>query len=342
MRRPVLTELVTLKSPGEFRAAALARDGRAWRAFSLRFRGQHQVLLGQTFTAHVRSLSPAQGGAFVELNDGNAAFLSFSSRSPVREGQAIKVEVVAEARADKLAKVKLTDQGLAEFDAFAAWKMSLPVSQPLPEREDRERVTAAFQDAEMETVGLPNGGRLHIQPTRALIALDIDTAGRETRGSAGARALSINRDAAFEAARQIALRNLGGAVILDCVAPLNRLSGDQVRVQFVQAFQAVSSRSVEVLAPSRFGLMEAAIKWGARPIHDRVETAESLLLKQLGDVSREAVHTPAALYEIQLDADQFDIYQKHKTILDEDLKSMFGGRVALVKSPDKTNKVVRR
>lgn len=342
MSLPELTELVTLKSPGAFRAAALDAEDRAWRLFTLRFQGEADALLGRRYHALIRSLSKAQGGAFVELENKVAGFLPIRGDALVKEGERICVEIVAEARTDKLARVRLSEQGPGDFDAFSAWKASLPVTAPLPECEDRERLTDAFQDAALDSVTLPGGGRLHLEQTRALVALDIDTAGREMRGSAGARALSVNRDAAFEAARQIALRNLGGAIVVDCLAPMNRAAGEKVRSAFEQVFRAVSRRCIDVLAPSRFGLMEAAIAWAERPVNDLAGTVESDLLRSLDEASREAAHQPAKLFDVCLSPAAFQVYQDHRTVLDADLKSMFGGRVQVSKGAEEVSKVVRK
>ena len=56
---------------------------------------------------------------------------------------------------------------------------------------------------------LPGGGVLHIQTTRALTALDVDSAG------AGDGLARFNEAALPEIARQIRLRNLSGAILLD-------------------------------------------------------------------------------------------------------------------------------
>ncbi len=59
-------------------------------------------------------------------------------------------------------------------------------------------------------VALPRGGRLTIEPTRALIAIDVDA------GSAGAEA--ANAAAVDAVAHQLRLRNIGGIVVIDLVS----------------------------------------------------------------------------------------------------------------------------
>lgn len=64
-------------------------------------------------------------------------------------------------------------------------------------------------------VSLPGGGALWIEPTRALVAVDVNTGG-DTSPAAGQKA---NFAAARELPRQLRLRGLGGQVVLD-LAPM--------------------------------------------------------------------------------------------------------------------------
>ena len=68
-----------------------------------------------------------------------------------------------------------------------------------------------LQEALQKTVKLPSGGEIHIEETRAFIAIDVDSAGCVARGETD----NLNREAAVEIARQILLRNLAGKIIID-------------------------------------------------------------------------------------------------------------------------------
>ena len=63
---------------------------------------------------------------------------------------------------------------------------------------------------------LPGGARASIHPTPALVAIDMDTGGAtaERRPSQAAQ-MAANLLALPEVARQIRLRNLSGAVVVD-------------------------------------------------------------------------------------------------------------------------------
>lgn len=66
-------------------------------------------------------------------------------------------------------------------------------------------------EALSKTVQLKNGGRIHIEQTRAFVAVDVDS-GHIREGENISR---LNNDAAYEIARQIRLKNLAGKIIID-------------------------------------------------------------------------------------------------------------------------------
>jgi Ribonuclease G/E len=93
-----------------------------------------------------------------------------------------------------------------------------------------EAIEGEFAALAENAVALPGGGVLHIQTTRALTALDVDS------GGAGDGLARFNEIALPEIARQIRLRNLSGAILLDVAGlsakrrqallePLTRLVG---------------------------------------------------------------------------------------------------------------------
>jgi Ribonuclease G/E len=65
-------------------------------------------------------------------------------------------------------------------------------------------------------VDLPGGSSLHIHPTPALVAIDVDGGAAIAAGRARTAAhLAVNRSAIPALARQIRLRNLSGAILVD-------------------------------------------------------------------------------------------------------------------------------
>ena len=72
-------------------------------------------------------------------------------------------------------------------------------------------VEDAIVEALNRTVKLKHGGELHIEETRACVAIDVDSAGVHNVGDIDA----LNLEAAREIARQIRLRNLAGKIVID-------------------------------------------------------------------------------------------------------------------------------
>ncbi|HEX2527465.1 MAG TPA: ribonuclease E/G [Geminicoccus sp.] len=68
-----------------------------------------------------------------------------------------------------------------------------------------EQIDAALQSE----VRLPDGGRIWIERTRALTAIDVDAGGQAS--------FRVNIAAAHEIARQLRLRNIGGIIVVDFV-----------------------------------------------------------------------------------------------------------------------------
>lgn len=78
-----------------------------------------------------------------------------------------------------------------------------------------------LQDPEVQ---LPGGGRMHIEETKALVAVDVDTGASLSRQAGRA----ANLDAASALLRELRLRGLGGQVVVD-FAPMAKSSRPAVR-----------------------------------------------------------------------------------------------------------------
>lgn len=88
-------------------------------------------------------------------------------------------------------------------------------------------------------VGLAGGGHLFIEPTRALVAVDVNTGG----DTSPAAALKANIAAARELPRQLRLRGLGGKIVID-VAPIAKKDRAAFEQQLRLAFRGESAETV--------------------------------------------------------------------------------------------------
>src|SRR3990167_4468800 len=268
-----ITSLLRERTIGETRWVALDASGAAVALYLERVSDAGRAVIGEQMAARVRRLDAALGGAFVDLWTKGEAFLRLAPDEALTEGAAVDVEVSAEARRGKLARVVRADAGAPAVSGAPAWRTLLN-GGAAARIEDcaagNAEVQAAFDDALAARVGLRGGGRLQVERTEALGGADVDTAGRAARGGRAANALAVNVEAAAELARQIHLRGWGGLAVLDCVGAPGKDAGAKVRAAFLEAFRAISARQVKALAPSAFGLMEISADWKTAPLSERL------------------------------------------------------------------------
>lgn len=208
-------------SPGEARGV-VTLDGRPERLLIHR-EGEPEVQrLGARLIARVRRVERGQGSAFLDLGEGPDAVLPLTGHAKgVVEGAAIEVEITAEARRGKGPVARLLDAAsgaprlMAPAPPLRERLQAYAPSEPIIEgAEAREAADAAEDVALAIEHPLPGGGSVAIEPTRALVAVDVDLGGR-TGGDLRRRTLNGNLAALREAARLLRLKALGGLVVID-------------------------------------------------------------------------------------------------------------------------------
>jgi ribonuclease E len=104
-------------------------------------------------------------------------------------------------------------------------------------------------------VQLKSGGYIVINPTEALVSIDINS-GRSTKEHGiEATAVSTNLEAAREIARQLRLRDMAGLVVIDFIDMENHSNGRKVERAMKEALKHDRAR-IQVGRISSFGLME--------------------------------------------------------------------------------------
>src|SRR5688572_16674921 len=113
------------------------------------------------------------------------------------------------------------------------------------------QIETAFQ----REVKLPSGGSIVIDPTEALVSIDINSS-RATKGSdIEETALQTNLEAADEIARQLRLRDMGGLIVIDFIDMMSQKNQRAVEDRVKDALEMDRAR-VQVGKISRFGLLE--------------------------------------------------------------------------------------
>ena len=150
-------------------------------------------------------------------------------------------------------------------------------------------------------IKLNSGGYLVINPTEALVSIDINSGSSIKQRNVENTALDTNLEAADEIARQIKIRDLSGLIIIDFIDMLSYGNRRLVERRLKEKCRSDRAR-IQIGRISNFGLLEmsrqrlreSAVKWKINL------TDESFALKLLKLVELKAVINKAKFVEIKV------------------------------------------
>lgn len=117
------------------------------------------------------------------------------------------------------------------------------------------QIESQIESAFQREVRLPSGGSIVIDPTEALVSIDINSS-KATKGSdIEETALNTNLEAAEEIARQLRLRDLGGLLVIDFIDMTPPKHQRDVENRLKDSVKQDRAR-VQIGKISRFGLLE--------------------------------------------------------------------------------------
>ena len=105
------------------------------------------------------------------------------------------------------------------------------------------------------TARLKSGGYLVINPTEALVSIDVNSGRATKERHIEETALNTNMEAAEEGARQLKLRDLGGLVVVDFIDMEDRRNNAKVERKLKEALSSDRAR-IQLGRISSFGLLE--------------------------------------------------------------------------------------
>jgi ribonuclease E len=120
---------------------------------------------------------------------------------------------------------------------------------------NRYQIESQIEVAFQREISLPSGGSIVIDPTEAMVSIDVNSA-RSTKGKdIESTAFATNMEAAKEVARQLRLRDLGGLIVIDFIDMQDEKHQQKVENTFRSSVQSDRAR-IQIAAISRFGLLE--------------------------------------------------------------------------------------
>tara|TARA_B100000941_G_scaffold25393_1_gene15190 strand:- start:909 stop:2687 length:1779 start_codon:yes stop_codon:yes gene_type:complete len=169
---------------------------------------------------------------------------------------------------------------------------------PLFIEEGIEQKLNQIFDSEIK---LSSGGYLVINPTEALVSIDINSGSSIKQKNVESTALDTNLEAAEEIARQIKIRDLSGLIIIDFIDMLSYGNRKLIERKLKEKCRSDRAR-IQIGRISNFGLLEmsrqrlreSAVKWKVNL------TDESFALKLLKLVELKAVVNKAKFVDIKV------------------------------------------
>ncbi len=150
-------------------------------------------------------------------------------------------------------------------------------------------------------VKLSSGGYLVINPTEALVSIDINSGKSIKQKNVESTALDTNLEAAEEIARQIKIRDLSGLIIIDFIDMLSFNNRKQVERKLKERCRNDRAR-IQIGRISNFGLLEMSrqrlresnIKWSIKL------TNETLALKVIKLIEIKIFETNAKIVDVYI------------------------------------------
>ena len=131
-------------------------------------------------------------------------------------------------------------------------KCRKPTDKPLFQQYQVERELDKLHNP---VVQLPSGGYLVINPTEALVSIDVNSGRATHEMDIEETALKTNLEAADEIAKQLRMRNLAGLVVIDFIDMEEPANNHAVEKRMKEAMKPDRAR-VQIAKMSIFGLLE--------------------------------------------------------------------------------------
>lgn len=170
-----------------------------------------------------------------------------------------------------------------------------------------------IEDLHTPTFNIPGGGRITIEMTKALTAIDVDSGAMTTsfKGKPEELPLQVNKAAAKEIIRLSHVLNIGGSIIVDFITLPTRQDRKELQKFLEESFANRIDRKVDVLKISRYGIVELNIE----KIGENLLEKLSLPVYEAGEILLKIWRTANHKTPIMVETDELvaDIIKKRLT-----------------------------
>jgi len=304
-------------SPGEHRVAAV-QDG-ALLDVAIGRPGWPDGV-GDVHRGRILAVVPAMAGAFVAVHGAEGFLPDSEGAKGLTDGMAVLVRVTRAAQGGK--GPRLTARGLDEAEpgpgpgairrlATLHPEAPIVIDDPAvvaalrPVLGDRLNVGAvspdvllAIDDLTETEIALPGGMSASIHPTPALVAIDVDAGGTSAdRRPKQTAQMAANMNMLPALARQIRLRNLSGAIVVD-VAGLSLRHRPALAPAFAAAL-AGDPLQPRFMGFSALGLAEIMRPRVHPPLHELLAGPHAAGLAALRAIMHAAAAEPSAAFRLR-------------------------------------------
>jgi ribonuclease E len=195
-------------------------------------------------------------------------------------------------------------------------------------------------------VPLPNGGSLVIEPTEALVAIDVNSGRFRSEADLEDTAFRLNLEAIPEICRQLRLRDLGGLIVVDMVDMRDPARRREVERVFLAELRRDKAR-VRMAPISEFGVVEIT-RQRVRPslrqeIYVRcaachgtgaVKSVESMVLTVLRELPGELRRNGGGVVEVAVRPEVAAVLKAGKKASVDDLAARYGRGIVVKADPE--------
>lgn len=191
-------------------------------------------------------------------------------------------------------------------------------------------------------VNLPSGGSIVIDPTEALVAIDVNSGSTSKGKNFEASIFQANMEAAVELARQLRLRDLGGLIVVDFIDMRSKKNIIAVE-RAVKTAMKRDKAKVDFTRISKFGLMQISRQKLGSPIEagnyrrcehckgrGAVRSIETLSLFYLRRIQTGASRKPVAQVECHFPLDVASYLLNKKRSELSDMERRYGVDITII------------